>query len=64
MILATHSGILTRVKSTRALARTSPLTRRSPTPHIRAAQASVVYLAPLHLRRRITRPVSYYALFE
>ena len=64
MILATHSGILTRMQSTSALALTSPRIRRSPTPRIRAAQASVVYLAPLHLRRRITRPVSYYALFE
>ena len=27
-------------------------------------EASVVCLAPLHLRRTITRPVSYYALFE
>ena len=28
------------------------------------AQASVTRLAPLHFRRRITRPVSYYALFK
>ena len=28
-----------------------------------ASQASVVCLAPLHFRRRVTRPVSYYALF-
>ena len=27
------------------------------------SQASVYVLAPLNLRRRITRPVSYYALF-
>ena len=32
MILATHSGILTRMKSTAASATTSPLIRRSPTP--------------------------------
>ena len=32
IILATHSGILSRVKSTTAYAVTSPLTRRSPTP--------------------------------
>ena len=31
IILATHSGILTRVQSTRPLDRTSPRTRRSPT---------------------------------
>ena len=30
----------------------------------REPEASVVCLAPLHLRRTITRPVSYYALFE
>ena len=28
------------------------------------AEASVVYLAPLHCRRITTRPVSYYALFK
>ncbi|CDN41082.1 Putative uncharacterized protein [Paenibacillus sp. P22] len=28
------------------------------------AIASVVCLAPLHFRRRVTRPVSYYALFK
>ena len=27
-------------------------------------EASVVCLAPLHLRRTTARPVSYYALFE
>ena len=32
--------------------------------HTREPEASVVCLAPLHLRRTITRPVSYYALFE
>ena len=31
IILATHSGILTRIKSTAAFATTSPLIRRSPT---------------------------------
>ena len=33
-IRATHSGILTSVQSTRASARASPRTQRSPTPHI------------------------------
>ena len=32
--------------------------------HTAEPEASVVCLAPLHLRRTITRPVSYYALFE
>ena len=39
-----------------------PLTNRVNT--ISKPEASVVCLAPLHLRRTITRPVSYYALFE
>ena len=64
IILATHSGILTRIQSTSASALTSPRIRRSPTPVFRQAQASVTCLAPLHFRRRTTRPVSYYALFK
>ncbi len=42
------------------------LTERSPTTHglIHASAASVSSLAPLHLPRRKTRPVSYYAFFE
>ena len=36
-IRATHSGILTSVNSTAAYATVSPLTQRSPTPHLRAA---------------------------
>ena len=28
------------------------------------SKASVVYLAPLHFRRKIIRPVSYYAFFK
>ena len=35
-----------------------------PLTYKREPEASVVCLAPLHLRRTITRPVSYYALFE
>ena len=35
----------------------------APLPCIAASQASVLRLAPLHFPRRITRPVSYYALF-
>ena len=68
-ILATHSGILTRVPSTPASADASPVTRRSPTishnnklfgyPKLR-----LYALAPLNFRRNIIRPVSYYALFE
>ena len=32
-------------------------------PYINVSQASVYSLAPLNFRRRVTRPVSYYALF-
>ena len=96
IILATHSGILTSLQSTRAFAHASPRKERSPTirscySYLRTvylkniwchfvprmspfflhkcknnnyeSQASVYSLAPLHFRRRITRPVSYYALF-
>ena len=65
IILATHSGILTRIQSTTASAVTSPRIRRSPTniPEV-YSQASVYSLAPLNFRRKITRPVSYYALFK
>ncbi|APX04828.1 hypothetical protein BWP24_00790 [Vibrio campbellii] len=42
-----------------------PLTERSPTQCTKCiAAASVYYLAPLHLPRRPTRPVSYYAFFK
>ena len=66
IILATHSGILSSMLSTSALALTSPcMERSSTTVHLHAqSQASVMCLAPLYLRRRSTRPVSYYALFE
>ena len=36
----------------------------APLPSIAAAQASVKRLAPLYFPRRVTRPVSYYALFK
>ena len=77
IILATHSSILTSIKSTRAYAHASPRMERSPTIHSSyfypqshedksnccVSQASVYSLAPLNFRRRVTRPVSYYALF-
>jgi hypothetical protein len=38
---------------------------RSPTPATKLqAKASVTGLAPLHFPRSVTRPVSYYALFQ
>ena len=41
-----------------------PSTHCSSTTRLRASIASVSRLSPGHLRRWITRPVSYYALFE
>ncbi len=38
--------------------------KKAPLPIINDAVASVVGFSPGNLRRRITRPVSYYALFE
>ena len=65
-ILATHSGILTSILSTAAYAATSPCMERSPTPYLIQIQPKLrLYtLAPLNLRRNITRLVSYYALFK
>src|ERR687883_789308 len=40
------------------------LTERSPTISLRISAASVTGLAPLHLPRRTTRSVSYYAFFK
>ncbi|NCZ75185.1 MAG: hypothetical protein EBZ84_09000 [Betaproteobacteria bacterium] len=40
------------------------LTERSPTTCFRKSAASVHDLAPLHLPRRTTRSVSYYAFFK
>ena len=62
--LATHASILTRVRSTEVHTPTSTQTRRSATPRLLEGAASAVCLAPLHFPRRITRPVSYYALFK
>src|SRR5699024_5734824 len=62
---ATHTGILTSKRSISPLDLTSLPFERSPTivPKEQSA-ASVIRLAPVHFRRRVTRPVSYYALFK
>ena len=62
--LATHASILARVRSTEVHTPTSTQTRRSATPRLLEGAASAVCLAPLHCPRRITRPVSCYALFQ
>ena len=64
--LATHSGILTCIYSTAPYGTASARIQRSPTnPHIHVYSiASVVCFSPGHFRRKISRLVSYYALFE
>ena len=61
--LATHANILTRILSTCPYGHASACIRSSPTHH-NDAVASVVRFSPGNFRRRITRPVSYYALFK
>ena len=61
---ATHTGILTSKRSTSPHDLTSQHLERSPTIVVRQSAASVIRLAPVHFRRRVTRPVSYYALFK
>ena len=64
-LFATHTNILTSPASTLPHSKTSATGERSPTPHAqRAAAVSAPYLSPVNLRRRGSRPVSYYALFE
>ena len=63
--LATHSGILSSINSTAPSGTASSLIQCSSTnlavPQLRA---SVSCFSPGHFRRRTSRPVSYYALFE
>src|SRR5690625_7830086 len=62
---ATHTGILTSKRSTSPHGLTSLHLQRSPTIVLKEQSvASVIRLAPVHLRRGVTRPVSYYALFK
>ena len=65
-LYATHASILTRIRSTDGHPPASVQIRRSPTPPYVCMKdtASVVDLAPLHYLRKITRPVSCYALFQ
>src|SRR5699024_2655003 len=61
----THTGILTSTRSTSPHDLTSQQVERSPTtvPTVQST-VSVIRLAPVHFRRKVTRPVSYYALFK
>ena len=61
----THTGILSSCLSSCPSSQPSPMQERSPT-HVSLkthAKASVPYFSPEHFRRRVSRPVSYYALF-
>ena len=61
--LATHSGILSSKHSTAPCGTASSRFQCSSTNH-HGSLASVVCLSPGHFRRRTSRLVSYYALFE
>ena len=63
--LATHAGILSSIQSTTPLGMASARIQCSSTnTHSCIPKLRCVVLAPLHFRRIITRPVSYYALFK
>ena len=62
-VLATHSGILSSRHSTAPCGTASQRRQCSPTNH-NDSSASVTRFSPGHFRRRTSRPVSYYALFE
>ena len=62
--LATHSGILSSKHSTAPSGTASTRFQCSSTNHLSDSMASVVCFSPGHFRRRTSRLVSYYALFE
>ena len=68
--LATHTGILTTAVSNQPYSWSSKTAERSPTDRtiLQARKcgpaASVNYLASIHFRRHITRPVRCYAIFQ
>ena len=64
LILATHSGILSSMQSTAPSGTASLRIQCSSTNVFRHSSASVSCFSPGHFRRRTSRPVSYYALFE
>ena len=64
LILATHSGILSSIHSTAPSGTASLRIQCSSTNVPRHSSASVSCFSPGHFRRRTSRPVSYYALFE
>ena len=64
LYLATHSGILSSIHSTAPSGTASLRIQCSSTNVFRHSSASVSCFSPGHFRRRTSRPVSYYALFE
>ena len=63
LILATHSGILSSMQSTAPSGTASPRMQCSST-NLSVPQLRCHVSAPVHFRRRTSRLVSYYALFE
>ena len=64
LYLATHSGILSSMQSTAPYSTASFHMQCSSTNLLLDSSASVARFSPGHFRRRTSRPVSYYALFE
>ena len=64
LILATHSGILSSMQSTAPYGTASSRMQCSSTNLLLDSLVSVARFSPGHFRRRTSRPVSYYALFE
>ena len=64
LILATHSGILSSMQSTAPSGTASSRMQCSSTNVLLHSLVSVARFSPGHFRRRTSRPVSYYALFE
>ena len=62
--LATHSGILSSMQSTAPYGTASSRMQCSSTNLLLDSLVSVARFSPGHFRRRTSRPVSYYALFE
>ena len=62
--LATHSGILSSMLSTAPFGTASSCIQCSSTSRFRGSSASVVCFSPGNFRRRTSRPVSCYALFQ
>ena len=64
LYLATHSGILSSMQSTAPYGTASSRMQCSSTNVSLHSFVSVARFSPGHFRRRTSRPVSYYALFE